>query len=125
MPLPPGYIIGHEPMGIVEEVGPEVTKVKRETVLSFPLMFHVDIAFIANMKWKANVITQTLIMILADTLVILRSSVTIRVVAEYLKVPFGNFTPFVIPESCELEDESLLFLSDVLPTAYWSVKMQV
>ncbi|PGD50253.1 glutathione-dependent formaldehyde dehydrogenase, partial [Bacillus toyonensis] len=38
-----------------------------------------------------------------------------------LKVPFGNFTPFVIPESCELEDESLLFLSDVLPTAYWSV----
>ena len=41
--------------------------------------------------------------------------------AEYLKVPFGNFIPFVIPESCELEDESLLFLSDVLPTAYWSV----
>ncbi|MMZ55350.1 Glutathione-independent formaldehyde dehydrogenase [compost metagenome] len=36
-------------------------------------------------------------------------------------MPFGNFTPFVIPESCELEDESLLFLSDVLPTAYWSV----
>lgn len=64
-------------MGIVEEVGPEVTKVK-ETVLSFPLMFHADIAFIANMKWKANAITQTLIMILADTLVILRSSVTIR-----------------------------------------------
>src|SRR5690606_10046175 len=41
--------------------------------------------------------------------------------AEYLRVPFGNFTPFLIPESCELEDESLLFLSDVLPTAYWSV----
>lgn len=30
--------------------------------------------------------------------------------------------PFVIPESCELEDEALLFLSDVLPTAYWSVE---
>ena len=29
--------------------------------------------------------------------------------AEYLKVPFGNFTPFVIPESCELEDESYYF----------------
>src|SRR5690625_4876374 len=28
-PLPPGYIIGHEPMGIIEEVGPEVTKVKK------------------------------------------------------------------------------------------------
>jgi len=29
MPLRPGYIIGHEPMGIVEEVGPGVTKVKK------------------------------------------------------------------------------------------------
>jgi S-(hydroxymethyl)glutathione dehydrogenase / alcohol dehydrogenase len=25
----PDYIIGHEPMGIVEEVGPDVTKVKK------------------------------------------------------------------------------------------------
>lgn len=28
-PLPIGYVIGHEPMGIVEEVGPDVTKVKK------------------------------------------------------------------------------------------------
>lgn len=27
--MPKGYVIGHEPMGIVEEVGPEVTKVKK------------------------------------------------------------------------------------------------
>lgn len=38
--------------------------------------------------------------------------------AAYFKVSFGKFVPFVIPESCELEDESLLFLSNVLPTAY-------
>lgn len=36
-PLPKGYIIGHEPMGIVEEVGPDVTKVKKGTALSFHL----------------------------------------------------------------------------------------
>lgn len=42
--------------------------------------------------------------------------------AEWLRVPFGNFTPFVIPEDCELEDEQLLFLSDVIPTAWWSVE---
>lgn len=41
--------------------------------------------------------------------------------AEYLRVPFGNYTPFVVPEDCELEDEYLILLSDVLPTAYWSV----
>ena len=28
-PLPIGYVIGHEPMGIVEEVGPDVTNVKK------------------------------------------------------------------------------------------------
>lgn len=42
--------------------------------------------------------------------------------AEYLRVPFGNFMQFVIPESVELEDETLLFMSDVLPTAYWSIE---
>lgn len=29
LPTHPGYVIGHEPMGIVEDVGPEVTKVKK------------------------------------------------------------------------------------------------
>lgn len=36
--LQENYVIGHEPMGIVEEVGPDVTKVKREIVLLFLLI---------------------------------------------------------------------------------------
>lgn len=32
------YVIGHEPMGIVEEVGPGVTKVKKETESLSPLI---------------------------------------------------------------------------------------
>jgi len=32
------YIIGHEPMGIVEEIGKHVTKVKKVIVSLFPLM---------------------------------------------------------------------------------------
>lgn len=42
--------------------------------------------------------------------------------AELLRVPYGNFMPFPVPEESELTDESLLFLSDILPTAYWSVE---
>lgn len=122
MPLPDGYIIGHEPMGIVEEVGPEVTKVKKGDRVVVPFNVacghciycehdltsqcdnsnpHYDSGgyFGYTEKFGDHPGGQ----------------------AEYLKVPFGNFTPFLIPESCELEDESLLFLSDVLPTAYWSV----
>ena len=29
IPLPIGYVIGHEPMGIIEEVGKNVSKVKK------------------------------------------------------------------------------------------------
>ncbi|MGN7400207.1 zinc-dependent alcohol dehydrogenase [Cytobacillus praedii] len=122
MPLPHGYVIGHEPMGIVEEVGSEVTKVKKGDRVVIPFNIacghcafceqdltsqcdnsnpHYDSGgyFGYSEKYGNYPGGQ----------------------AEYLRVPFGNFTPFVIPESCELEDEALLFLSDVLPTAYWSV----
>jgi S-(hydroxymethyl)glutathione dehydrogenase/alcohol dehydrogenase len=30
--------------------------------------------------------------------------------AELLRVPYGNFGPFVVPEDAEMEDEKLLFL---------------
>jgi len=41
--------------------------------------------------------------------------------AEYLRVPFANFTHFKIPESCEQPDEKLAVISDAMPTAFWSV----
>jgi len=121
-PLPNGYIIGHEPMGIVEEVGPEVTKVKKgdRVVLPFNVSCgechyckhdmesqcdhsnpHYDSGGYFGYSEKFGNYPGGQ--------------------AQFLRVPYGNFTPFVIPPSCELEDESLLFLSDVLPTAYWSV----
>ncbi len=45
MPLPQGYIIGQEPMGIVEEVGPDVTKVKKGDRVVIALTLLVDIVF--------------------------------------------------------------------------------
>ncbi|WP_257348875.1 zinc-dependent alcohol dehydrogenase [Pseudalkalibacillus decolorationis] len=121
-PLPKGYSIGHEPMGIIEEVGKGVTKVKKGDRVVIPFTVtcgtchycthdlesqcdnanpHYDSGgyFGYSEKFGDHPGGQ----------------------ADYLRVPFGNATPFVIPENCELEDEALLFLSDVLPTAYWSV----
>jgi len=40
--------------------------------------------------------------------------------AEYLRVPYANVGPRVVPG--ELEDEQVLFLTDVLPTSYWGVE---
>ncbi|MDQ0218001.1 glutathione-dependent formaldehyde dehydrogenase [Peribacillus cavernae] len=123
MPLPDGYIIGHEPMGIVEEVGPEVTKVKKGDRVVIPF----------NVSCGQCIYCQQDMTSQCDNANDYYDSGGFFGFgekygnhpggqAEYLKVPFGNYTPFVIPESCELEDESLLFLSDVLPTAYWSVE---
>lgn len=121
-PLPIGYTIGHEPMGIVEEVGPDVTKVKKGDRVVIPFTVacgscpyctnhqesqcdnsnpHYDSGGYFGYSEKFGDFPGGQ--------------------AEYLRVPYGNYTPFLIPEDCELEDEQLLFLSDVLPTAYWSV----
>ncbi|MBG9735689.1 zinc-dependent alcohol dehydrogenase [Paenibacillus alvei] len=122
-PLPKGYIIGHEPMGIVEEVGSEVTRVKKGDRVVIP--FNVACG-------QCHYCTHNLESQCDNSNPHYDSGGYFGYSekfgnypggqAEYLRVPFGNFTPFVIPPSCELEDESLLFLSDVLPTAYWSVE---
>lgn len=52
------YIIGHEPMGIVEETGPGVTKVKKATASLFLLISPAENALIVKITWKANVINQ-------------------------------------------------------------------
>lgn len=121
-PLPIGYVIGHEPMGIVLDVGPDVTKVKKGDRVVIPFTVscgtcHYCMHDLESQCDRSNPHY--------DSGGYFGYSEKFGDYpggqAEYLRVPFGNFTPFVIPQDCELEDESLLFLSDVLPTAYWSV----
>ncbi|WP_072731771.1 zinc-dependent alcohol dehydrogenase [Paenibacillus sp. NAIST15-1] len=122
-PLPKGYIIGHEPMGIVEEVGSEVARVKKgdRVVIPFTVACGQCHYCTHNLESQCDNSNPHY-----DSGGYFGYSEKFGNYpggqAEYLRVPFGNFTPFVIPPSCELEDESLLFLSDVLPTAYWSVE---
>lgn len=121
-PLPEGYIIGHEPMGIVEEVGPEVTRVKKgdRVVIPFNVACGQCSYCMHNLESQCDHSNPHY-----DSGGYLGYSEKFGNYpggqAEYLRVSFGNFTPFVIPRSCELDDESVMFLSDVLPTAYWSV----
>ncbi|PID01430.1 MULTISPECIES: zinc-dependent alcohol dehydrogenase [unclassified Sporosarcina] len=125
LPAHKDYVIGHEPMGIVVETGAEVTKVKKGDRVIIPFNVSCGECFFCQHELESQ----------CDN-----SNPNPEVdtggyfgfterygnypggQAEYLRVPYGNFIPFVIPESCELPDESLLFLSDILPTAYWSVE---
>ncbi|RFU69362.1 glutathione-dependent formaldehyde dehydrogenase [Peribacillus saganii] len=125
LPTHKDYVIGHEPMGIVEEVGPEVTKVKKGDRVVLPFNISCGQCFYCQHEMESQCDNSNPNKEIADTGGYF--GFTERYgnhpggQAEFLHVPYGNFMPFVIPETCELEDEALLFMSDVLPTAYWSV----
>lgn len=119
------FVIGHEPMGIVEEVGANVTRVKKGDRVVLPFNVSCGHCYYCNHDMESQCDNSNGN---PDVHAGGYLGYTERYgsypggQAEYLRVPYGNFMPFVIPESCELEDEALLFLSDVLPTAYWSVE---
>ncbi|QTD39688.1 zinc-dependent alcohol dehydrogenase [Sporosarcina sp. Te-1] len=125
IPTHKDYVIGHEPMGIVEEVGPGVTKVKKGDRVVIPFNISCGECFYCQHEMESQCDNSNPNPHM-DTGGYF--GFTERYgdypggQAEYLRVPYGNATPFVIPESCELPDEALLFMSDVLPTAYWSVE---
>jgi S-(hydroxymethyl)glutathione dehydrogenase/alcohol dehydrogenase len=119
---PTDFVIGHEPMGIVEEVGPEVKKLKKGDRVIIPFNVSCGHCWYCTHDLTSQCdnsnphgemggffgYTET-------------TGGYAGGQAEYMRVPFGNFTPFKIPENCEVEDEKLVLLADAAGTAYWSV----
>lgn len=118
--MPKGFILGHETMGIVEEVGPEVKKVKKgdRVIVPFPIACghcwqcdHNNFSQCDNSNANGEVGA------------IFGYSKTYGGYdggqAEYLRVPYANTGSFQVPE--DLIDEQVLFLTDILPTSYWGV----
>jgi S-(hydroxymethyl)glutathione dehydrogenase / alcohol dehydrogenase len=122
-PLPIGYVIGHEPMGIVEETGKDVTKVKKGDRVIIPFTVACGTCQYCSHHLESQCDNSNPHY---DSGGLFGYSEKFGNYpggqAEYLRVPFGNYTPFLVPEDCDLEDEQLLMLSDVMPTAYWSVE---
>lgn len=123
MPITNDYIIGHEPMGIVEEVGPGVKKVKKGDRVVIPFNVSCGHCHFCENQMESQCDNSNPHQ---DTGGYFGFSEQFGNYpggqAEYLRVPYADFTSFVVPERSELEDESVLFLSDVMPTAYWSVE---
>ncbi|MET3546327.1 S-(hydroxymethyl)glutathione dehydrogenase/alcohol dehydrogenase [Paenibacillus favisporus] len=116
------YVIGHEPMGIVEETGPDVTRVKKGDRVIIPFNVACGECFFCQNQMESQCDNAN---DAKDTGGYFGYSETyggyMGGQAELLRVPFGNFVPFKVPEDAEVEDEKILFLSDILPTAYWGV----
>ena len=119
--MPAGFILGHEAMGIVEETGKDVTRVKKgdRVIVPFPVSCG-HCWYCEHGLWSqcdnsnAN----------GEVGAILGYSDTYGGYdggqAEYLRVPYANVGPVAVPE--DLADEQVLFLTDILPTSLWGVE---
>jgi len=123
-----GDILGHEFMGIVEEVGPQVVKVRRGDRVVIPFTISCGECFFCQKSLFAACETTNTgrgaILNKKDT----RSGAALFGYshlyggvaggqAEFVRVPKGNVGPLIIPNTA-LADEQVLFLSDILPTGY-------
>ena len=121
--LDEGDILGHEPMGIVEEVGPEVTKVKAGDRVVIPFNICCGSCYMCSQGLHSQCETTqqreegTGAALFGYTK--LYGSVP-GGQAEYLRVPFANTLPVPVPP--DGPDDRYLFLSDVLPTAWQGVE---
>ncbi|WP_101843697.1 alcohol dehydrogenase catalytic domain-containing protein [Halobacillus sp. Marseille-P3879] len=117
------YIVGHEPMGIVEETGNNVKSLKKGDRVVIPFNIGCGECFFCKNQMESQCDESNPH---SDSGGLFGFTEPFGDYpggqAEYLRVPYADFTSFKVPEESELNDEQVLFLSDVIPTAYWSVE---
>lgn len=117
------YVIGHEPMGIVEEVGSEVKNLKKGDRVVIPFNIGCGECFFCKNQMESQCDESNPHGEVGGLFGFAEPNGNFPGgQAEYLRVPYADFTSFKVPESSELKDEQVMLLSDVLPTAYWSVE---
>jgi threonine dehydrogenase-like Zn-dependent dehydrogenase len=118
-----GSILGHEPMGIVEEVGSEVKNIKVGDRVVVPFNISCGHCWMCNHALQSQCET-TQVRDQGTGAALLGFSQLYGSVpggqADYLRIPQAHYGPIVVPEG--VPDERYLFLSDVLPTAWQGVQ---
>ncbi|HEX8431882.1 MAG TPA: zinc-dependent alcohol dehydrogenase [Longimicrobium sp.] len=125
-----GDVIGHEPMGIVEEVGSAVTRLKKGDRVVVPFNIACGHCFFCsrtefslcdnsnpNEEIAREAMGHSPSGLFGYSHMLGGYS---GGQAEYLRVPFADVGPIKVPDS--LPDEQVLFLSDIFPTGYMAAE---
>ncbi|TQM79497.1 threonine dehydrogenase-like Zn-dependent dehydrogenase [Saccharothrix saharensis] len=118
-----GDILGHEPMGVVEEVGAEVTAVQPGDRVVVPFNISCGTCFMCDRGLQSQCETTQVREQGSGAALFGYTKLYGQVPgaqAEYLRVPFGNTLPIKVPEGPA--DDRFVYLSDVLPTAWQAVE---
>jgi len=130
IPQPRPMVLGHEFMGIIEEVGSGVTHLKRgdRVVVPFPIACggcffcdhdlpgHCENSNPENYGPEGGVMTQKGGALFGYTDLYGGYD---GGQSQYVRVPYANHGPRIVPEN--LTDEQVLFLTDIFPTGYTGI----
>ena len=121
--MAPGDILGHEPMGIVEEVGAEVTQIRPGDRVVIPFNISCGHCFMCDRGLQSQCETTQVREEGCGAALFGYTKLYGQVPggqAEYLRVPQAHYGPVKVPEGPP--DERFLYLSDVLPTSWQAVE---
>ncbi len=121
--LEPGDILGHEPMGIVEEVGSEVTELSPGDRVVMRFNLSCGTCYMCSRGLQSQCETTQVHEYGTGASLFGYTKLYGQVPggqAEYLWVPFGDTLPVKVPHGPP--DDRFVYLSDVLPTAWQAVK---
>ncbi|USX54805.1 zinc-dependent alcohol dehydrogenase [Lentzea sp. HUAS12] len=118
-----GDVLGHEPMGVVEEVGAEVTSLKPGDRVVVPFNISCGHCFMCDRGLQSQCETTQVTDQGKGAALFGYTRLYGRVPggqAEYLRVPQAHYGPIKVPDGPP--DDRFVYLSDVLPTAWQAVQ---
>ena len=121
--MEPGDVLGHEPMGIVEEVGSDIHHLDVGDRVVVPFNISCGHCWMCSRQLYSQCETTQNTEHGTGASLLGYSKLYGQVPggqAEYLRVPHGDFGPVKVPNGPP--DDRFLFLSDVLPTAWQAVE---
>jgi threonine dehydrogenase-like Zn-dependent dehydrogenase len=121
--IDPGDVLGHEPMGIVEEVGREVTGIAPGDRVVIPFNISCGHCFMCDHGLQSQCETTQVHEHGTGAALFGYTKLYGQVPggqAELLRVPQAHYGPIKVPEGPP--DDRFVYLSDVLPTAWQAVE---